>query len=293
MIGLIKSLPGHAFRAGKLHPWITRIVCTWNRDKNLGMEKYTISSISGKNSTNQEKRLLIGGTYANVRSWDIRAKKQLRLFDRVHKDSKWQKLVSRGHYKDYWFIYLWGSFVETISLFTGGGEKGGRGRVGVRFMGRVVQHSSQILAFHLTSGGDKSPQPQQVQTLTFQPGCFIAGPTVVCARFFADYLELFPFPLLGNGCLSFWRWQLLLLWPHSLFTFSDWWSEFYSLYISFHIFHLHHFLLGDKIQISFVKSSIGCQRDPNQLLTILTFLTLSLSTTDAIKVLLRIRLWKS
>ena len=73
-------------------------------------------------------------------------------------------------------------FVETISLFTGGGEKGGRGRVGVRFMGRVVQHSSQILAFHLTSGGDKSPQPQQVQTLTFQPGCFIAGPTVVCAR---------------------------------------------------------------------------------------------------------------
>ena len=208
LIGLIKSLPGHAFRAGKLHPWITRIVCTWNRDKNLGMEKYTISSISGKNSTNQEKRLLIGGTYANVRSWDIRAKKRLRLFDRVHKDSKWQKLVSRGHYKDYWFIYLWGSFVETISLFTGGGEKGGRGRVGVRFMGRVVQHSSQILAFHLTSGGDKSPQPQQVQTLTFQPGCFIAGPTVVCARFFADYLELFPFPLL-DGFSSEWGRGLL------------------------------------------------------------------------------------
>ena len=62
------------------------------------------------------------------------------------------------------------------------------------------------------------------------------------------------------------------------------------LYIPFHILHLVHFLLGDKIQISFVKSSIECQRDPNHLLTILTFLTLSLSTTDAVKVLLRIRL---
>ena len=77
--------------------------------------------------------------------------------------------------------FICGSLSWKLFLCSRAGEKGGRGRVGVRFMGRVV-HPSQILAFHLTSAsGDKSPQPL-LQTLTFQPGCFIAGPTVVCAR---------------------------------------------------------------------------------------------------------------
>ena len=117
-----------------------------------------ISSISGKNSTNREKRLLIGATYANVRSWDIWRKKTLRLFDRVHKDSKWQKLFSRGHYNDYWFIYLWGSSWKLFLCSRAGGEKGGR--EGLDLWGDLCTHSSQILAFHLTSGGrDKSPQP--------------------------------------------------------------------------------------------------------------------------------------
>ena len=90
-----------------------------------------IFSISGKNLSKQEKRLLIGATYANARSWDIRRKKRPRLFDRVHKDSKWQKLFSRGHYNDYWFIYLWGSFVETISLFTGRRKRRGGDGLGL------------------------------------------------------------------------------------------------------------------------------------------------------------------
>ena len=86
-------------------------------------------------------------------------KKRPLPFDRVHRDSKWQKLFSRGHYNDYWFIYLWGSFVETISLFTGRRKRRrGRVRVGVRFMGRVV-HSSQILAFHLTKTKVLNPPP--------------------------------------------------------------------------------------------------------------------------------------
>ena len=64
-------------------------------------------------------------------------KKRPLPFDRVHKDSKWQKLFSRGHYHDYWFIYLCGSFVETISLFTGRRKR----RVGGRFMGQLVHQT--------------------------------------------------------------------------------------------------------------------------------------------------------
>ena len=55
--------------------------------------------------------------------------------------------------------FICGALSRKLFLCSRAGEKGGRGRVGVRFMGRVV-HPSQILAFHLTSGGrDKSPQP--------------------------------------------------------------------------------------------------------------------------------------
>ena len=55
--------------------------------------------------------------------------------------------------------FICGALSWKLFLCSRAGEKGGRGRVGVRFMGRVV-HPSQILAFHLTSaGGDKSPQP--------------------------------------------------------------------------------------------------------------------------------------
>ena len=60
-----------------------------------------------------------------------------------------------------------------------------------------------------------------LQTLTFQPGCFIARPTVVCTRSCPDYWELFGFPLVDGfsskkgcewqRCLSF-RW-----WQQSLF----------------------------------------------------------------------------
>ena len=50
-----------------------------------------------------------------------------------------------------------------------------------------------------------------LQTLTFQPGCFIARPTVVCTRSCPDYWELFGFPLVDGfsskkGC----EWQRCL-----------------------------------------------------------------------------------
>ena len=77
-------------------------------------------------------------------------KKRPLPFDRVHKDSKWQKLFSRGHYHDYWFIYLCGSFVETISLFTGRRKRGGWGEI---YGSTCARDSSQILAFQLSGGG--------------------------------------------------------------------------------------------------------------------------------------------
>ena len=197
---------------------------SWQKSLAFLRWKYTISSISGKNLTNQEKRLLIGATYANVRSWDIRRKKRPRLFDRVHKDSKWQKLFSRGHYNDYWFIYLWGSFVETISLFTGGAaeEKKGEWEGTGWGLDLWVELCTPPKYWHSTSPvvETKVLHPT-LQTLTFQPGCFIARPTVVCTRSCPDYWELFGFPLVDGfsskkgcewqRCLSF-RW-----WQQSLF----------------------------------------------------------------------------
>ena len=155
---------------------------SWQKSLAFLRWKYTISSISGKNLTNQGKRLLIGATYANVRSWDILRKKRRRLFDRVHKDSKWQKLFSRGHYNDYWFIYLWGSFVETISLFTGGWRRKRRGGDGLG-LDLWVELCTPPKYWHSTSPvvETKVLNPT-LQTLTFQPGCFIARPTVVCTR---------------------------------------------------------------------------------------------------------------
>lgn len=101
-------------------------------------------------------------------------KKRPLPFDRVHKDSKWQKLFSRGHYHDYWFIYLCGSFVETISLFTGRRKR----RVGGRFMGQLVHqtppkywHSNSVVVVVLWRQKSSTPG----ETLTFQPGRFIAS----------------------------------------------------------------------------------------------------------------------
>ena len=141
-------------------------------------------------------------------------KKTLRLFDRVHKDSKWQKLFSRGHYNDYWFIYLWGSSWKLFLCSRAGGEKGGR--EGLDLWGELCTHSSQILAFHLTSGGrDKSPQPRpniDIPAWLFycrtHRGLYLElyrGPNLDLA----DYFELFAFPLLDGfsserkRCLSF------------------------------------------------------------------------------------------
>ena len=100
-------------------------------------------------------------------------KKRPLPFDRVHKDSKWQKLFSRGHYHDYWFIYLCGSFVETISLFTGRRKRGGWGEI---YGSTCAPVSSQILAFQLSGGGGAvETKAQPLETLTFQPGRFIAS----------------------------------------------------------------------------------------------------------------------
>ena len=100
-------------------------------------------------------------------------KKRPLPFDRVHKDSKWQKLFSRGHYHDYWFIYLCGSFVETISLFTGRRKRGGWGEI---YGSTCALDSSQILAFQLSGGGGAvETKAQPLETLTFQPGRFIAS----------------------------------------------------------------------------------------------------------------------
>ena len=100
-------------------------------------------------------------------------KKRPLPFDRVHKDSKWQKLFSRGHYHDYWFIYLCGSFVETISLFTGRRKRGGWGEI---YGSTCALVSSQILAFQLSGGGGAvETKAQPLETLTFQPGRFIAS----------------------------------------------------------------------------------------------------------------------
>ena len=100
-------------------------------------------------------------------------KKRPLPFDRVHKDSKWQKLFSRGHYHDYWFIYLCGSFVETISLFTGRRKRGGWGEI---YGSTCARDSSQILAFQLSGGGGAvETKAQPLETLTFQPGRFIAS----------------------------------------------------------------------------------------------------------------------
>ena len=101
-------------------------------------------------------------------------KKRPLPFDRVHKDSKWQKLFSRGHYHDYWFIYLCGSFVETISLFTGRRKRGGWGEIyGSTCAPRLLPNIGIPTQWWWWCCGDKSPQP--LETLTFQPGRFIAS----------------------------------------------------------------------------------------------------------------------
>ena len=73
-------------------------------------------------------------------------KKRPLPFDRVHKDSKWQKLFSPGHYSDYWFIYLWKLFLCSRAA----GEKEGEGTPWFEIYGSSCA-PSQILAFHLTS----------------------------------------------------------------------------------------------------------------------------------------------
>ena len=116
-------------------------------------------------------------------------KKRPLPFDRVHKDSKWQKLFSRGHYHDYWFIYLCESFVETISLFTGRRKR----RVGGRFMGQLVHqtppkywHSNSVVGWR-----QKSSTPGNIDIPTWAFYCL--GPTVVSARCSAITLNCLPF----------------------------------------------------------------------------------------------------
>ena len=120
-------------------------------------------------------------------------KKRPLPFDRVHKDSKWQKLFSRGHYHDYWFIYLCGSFVETISLFTGRRKRGGWGEI---YGSTCAPDSSQILAFQLSGGvvglwRQKSSTPGNIDIPTWAFYCL--GPTVVSARCSSITLNCLPF----------------------------------------------------------------------------------------------------
>ena len=137
-------------------------------------------------------------------------KKRPLPFDRVHKDSKWQKLFSRGHYHDYWFIYLCGSFVETISLFTGRRKR----RFGREIYGSTCAlDSSQILAFQLSGGGGAvetkvltTPRNIDIPTWAF----YCLRPTVVSAR-------CSPITL---NCLPFWPPEALVLTGKLLFIVS-------------------------------------------------------------------------
>ena len=119
-------------------------------------------------------------------------KKRPLPFDRVHKDSKWQKLFSRGHYHDYWFIYLCGSFVETISLFTGRRKR----RVGGRFMGQLVHqtppkywHSNSVVVVVLWRQKCSTPGNIDIPTWAF----YCLRPTVVSARCSPITLNCLPF----------------------------------------------------------------------------------------------------
>ena len=92
--------------------------------------------------------------------------------------------------------FICGALSWKLFLCSRAGEKGGRGRVGVRFMGRVV-HPSQILAFHLTSaGGDKSPQPRP--NIDIPTWLFYCRTHCGLCPFLPDYCELFAFPLLDG-----------------------------------------------------------------------------------------------
>ena len=130
-------------------------------------------------------------------------KKRPLPFDRVHKDSKWQKLFSRGHYHDYWFIYLCWSFVETISLFTGRRKRGGWGEI---YGSTCALDSSQILAFQLSGGGGA------VETKVLNPwkhwhsnlGVLLPPTHCGLCPLLTDYLELFAFST-PWGFISNWK----------------------------------------------------------------------------------------
>ena len=83
-----------------------------------------------------------------------------------------------------------GSFICGNSFFVHGQEEKKKGRGWFEIYGSSCA-PSQILAFHLTG----AVETKVLRTLTFQPGCFIVGPTGGVG---ADYWELFGFPLLDG-----------------------------------------------------------------------------------------------
>ena len=155
-------------------------MCTWNLGKNtLHIQDGNIwpkRSLSFWNGlkTKREKWLLIGSTYANARSWDIlqRRKGPSHLTESI-------KTLNGKSCSPEVITTIIGSFIcAGLSwkrfLCSRAGEKGGLGGdLWVNLCTRLLPNIGIPTQWWWWCCGDKSPQP--LETLTFQPGRFIAS----------------------------------------------------------------------------------------------------------------------